>query len=31
MDQPDQPMQSLVRNDLAIFSHQLSHLHETTS
>jgi hypothetical protein len=31
MDQPDQPMRSHVLDDLAIVSHHLSHLHETTS
>ena len=31
MDQPDQPMRSHVLDDLAIFSHHLSNLHETTS
>ena len=31
MDQPDQPTRSHVLEDLAIFSHHLSNLHETTS
>ena len=31
MDQSDQPMRSHVLDDLAIFSHHLSNLHETTS
>ena len=31
LDQPDQPMQSHVLDDLAIFSQHLSNLHETTS
>ena len=31
LDQPDQPMRSHVLDDLAIFSHHLSNLHETTS
>ena len=31
MDQPDQPMRSHVLDDVAIFSHHLSNLHETTS
>ncbi len=31
MDQPDQPMRSHVLDDLAIFSHHLSNLHETKS
>jgi hypothetical protein len=31
MDQSDQSMRSHAGDDLLIFSHQLSHLHETTS